>query len=581
MRSPEDMRIIQIDITNACVHTCSNCSRMCGHHKKPFFMDFKTFKQAVDSLDGFEGTIGIMGGEPTLHPEFERFTRYLASKYPKKEVSCLIEPTDDFIRNLKYEEQMVTEQYYEKAGDNARVSGPGLWSSLISKYGDYYELIQDSFLYQCVNDHTISCYHQPVMVCRKDLDVPDDEWIEMRDNCWMQMNWSASITPKGAFFCEVAAALDMLFDGPGGWPIEQGWWKREPKDFAEQLHWCEWCGLALETRSRDANEGIDDVSETFYERLRTVDSPKLKKGLVNIYHKDESEDKSLIRHNQYHDKEVNRLGADNTSIYPKGFCLIIVQGKGACEEDIQSTLESAKGQFSKIEIIRDSEPLGRRIINDNIAFGNKSYVVIAEAGIEFAADFVESMKKYVINPGVLHILNANTESENGLPELIRRILDSSLKIYLYNTSARALAGYGRDRLYDLSDLDSLSNIWDQHKTVTITNDVLANRKVHKKTDILSGTRYVVYGAGQFGKKAFDLIEKANSETIFFIDSNGEKWGSTYLNRDVISPSDALKRCGEYDKVIIAALAYHDIRKRLLAEGFSEDDIIFPVYLIEE
>ena len=103
MRSPMDMRIIQIDVTNACVHTCSNCSRMCGHHKKPFFMDFETFKKAVDSLDGFEGTVGIMGGEPTLHPEFERFTQYLSSKYPKKESSCLIEPTDDFIRNLKYE----------------------------------------------------------------------------------------------------------------------------------------------------------------------------------------------------------------------------------------------------------------------------------------------------------------------------------------------------------------------------------------------------------------------------------------------------------------------------------------------
>ena len=580
MRSPMDMRIIQIDVTNACVHTCSNCSRMCGHHKKPFFMDFETFKRAVDSLDGFEGTVGIMGGEPTLHPEFERFTQYLSSKYPKKESSCLIEPTDDFIRNLKYEEQTVTEKYYEKAGDNARVAGPGLWSSLISKYGDYYELIQDSFVYQCVNDHTISCYHQPVMVCRKDLDIPDDKWIPMRDNCWMQMNWSASITPKGAFFCEVAAALDMLFDGPGGWPVEADWWKRKPEDFADQLHWCEWCGLALETRSRDANEGIDDVSESFYERLRTVDSPKLKRGLVNIYHKDENEDRSLIRHNQYHDREINRLGAGNTSIYPKEFSLIIIQGNDSGENDIMKTFDTAKGQFKSIEIIRKCEPFGRNVFNNNISFGNKAYVVMAEAGIEFAEDFSESMKKYVLNPGVLHILQANTDREKGMPELILREAGNNLKIYIYNTSAFALLGYGKDRLYELSAMDEMTGIWDKRKTITLTNDILANRKIHEKSDILSNKRYAVYGAGAFGKKAFDLIKGAGSETVLFIDSNEQKWGSSYLEKAVVSPAKAYERRDEYDRVIIGALAYNDMRQRLLAEGFHDDDIVLPIYMIE-
>lgn len=50
MRSPKDMEIIQIDITNACQHMCSNCTRFCGHHKKTFFMSFEQFKEAVDSL---------------------------------------------------------------------------------------------------------------------------------------------------------------------------------------------------------------------------------------------------------------------------------------------------------------------------------------------------------------------------------------------------------------------------------------------------------------------------------------------------------------------------------------------------
>ncbi|MDR1740637.1 MAG: radical SAM protein [Synergistaceae bacterium] len=77
MRNPKNMGIIQIDVTNVCPHTCSNCTRFCGHHKKPFFMDMETFKQAVDSLDGFDGVVGVIGGEPTVHPRFEEIAEYL------------------------------------------------------------------------------------------------------------------------------------------------------------------------------------------------------------------------------------------------------------------------------------------------------------------------------------------------------------------------------------------------------------------------------------------------------------------------------------------------------------------------
>lgn len=43
MRSPEDMRIIQINKTNACTLADSNCPRLCGNDKKSFFMDKETF----------------------------------------------------------------------------------------------------------------------------------------------------------------------------------------------------------------------------------------------------------------------------------------------------------------------------------------------------------------------------------------------------------------------------------------------------------------------------------------------------------------------------------------------------------
>lgn len=57
MRLPQDMQIVLIDITNACTKRCSNCTRFCGNHKKPFFMDFETFIRAVDSMEGFPGHV--------------------------------------------------------------------------------------------------------------------------------------------------------------------------------------------------------------------------------------------------------------------------------------------------------------------------------------------------------------------------------------------------------------------------------------------------------------------------------------------------------------------------------------------
>lgn len=307
MRSPSEMSIIQIDITNACVHKCSNCTRFCGHHEKTFFMDFETFKKAVDSLDDFNGVVGIIGGEPTLHPDFEKMCEYI-QKRNETPIKTQYNPT----QNWQYHIKTKSEMHHDKKC--------GLWSSVNKQYYNHLEVIEDTFPYQLLNDHKNLCQHQALLISRNDLNIPDDEWIKKRDLCWIQNTWSATITPKGAFFCEVAGALDMLFHGDGGWDVTTDWWKRTPAEFGEQLRWCEICSACLDVPTRISSDGRDDVSPSLLKKLHEVHSPKINHGdyvLFNPMNYDSSNYHGFSGGNDYMDAGGNKRISSKNNLTPK------------------------------------------------------------------------------------------------------------------------------------------------------------------------------------------------------------------------------------------------------------------------
>ncbi|MFQ5685370.1 MAG: radical SAM protein [Candidatus Scalindua sp.] len=261
MRPLLDMDVIQIEITNACVHQCSNCTRLVGHAKKPFFMEMDFFVKAVDSLIDYPKMIGIMGGEPLLHPQFAEMAVYLKSKVPDK-IRC------------------------------------GLWSTLPKGKEKYAQIIADVFGNVLLNDHTLGdLNHSPMLVAAQDVVADEFSMWYLIDRCWVQNCWSGSITPKGAFFCEVAAAFDMVFEGPGGWPVAPGWWKKTPKDYVEQMNrYCVNCSAALPLHARRDTEEIDDVSQGNLEQLTKIGSPKIRRGKYTLYNKGE-------RNKDYHINE--------------------------------------------------------------------------------------------------------------------------------------------------------------------------------------------------------------------------------------------------------------------------------------
>lgn len=60
-----------IQITDKCNMKCEHCGFSCT--RKGSFMSVETFKAALQIAQDYDSTITIGGGEPTLHPHFEKF----------------------------------------------------------------------------------------------------------------------------------------------------------------------------------------------------------------------------------------------------------------------------------------------------------------------------------------------------------------------------------------------------------------------------------------------------------------------------------------------------------------------------
>lgn len=545
MKSPRHMRIIEIDITNACDKRCSNCTRLCGHQQKPFFMDFDTFKRAVDSLDGYQGIRSIMGGEPTLHPEFERFIRYLGSKFPERK-NPFIYPQKDFIRQV----HRVELDNFEMINDGVEridIVGPGMFSNMGASYKKHYEVITDILPFQGLNDHLNPIYHQTALITRKELGIPDDEWIKIRDRCWLQNEWSAGITPKGCFFCEVAGVLDMLLDGPGGWPIEPGWWKRTPDQFGDQLHWCELCGFALHTFTRDSAEEVDDMSPEWYERLRKIESPKLKSGRYNVVKIENGEiaeeSKKENRHYSsampYIEHYEDRFNALNSVLFAREFEYAVLSGGNEFGVELNKVINRAK-----------------------------DWIVVRSENAELSEDFEKRIGEYVLNPGTMHYIDLSMSSDTCFVKNAADVNDGY--VALFSKYAISLREYGFDRVAHTTGICDIVNAWQQQKVVELS---AAIEESGKRLNIREGIRYAVWGTGSAGCAAVDMIRQGGGDVVIAVDKDACRHGMDFYGITISAPTCLAEKKEDFDVLICANYTrFPEIRQQAIALGIEKEKI---------
>lgn len=467
MRQIRDMSIMEIDITNVCGKRCSNCTRFCGHHDQTFFMDFDTFKRAVDSLEGFEGLISTIGGEPLLHPEYNRFAEYLRSVRGEQ----YIEMNDGRCKAIvkDYLAFAKAQRWFE--GSLNKGKGYLLFTSMPQTYYRCYESVEDTVTDLWLNDHTNPSFHQPILVSRKDLGISDEEFAVMRDNCWLENFWSASITPKGAFFCEIAGTLDMLFHGPGGKKIEPGWWDKDISEFQDQFHWCDICGMALSTYSRNANDEIDDASPTLMKKLELVNSPKLKKKQVYAFDmqyakKGDSQsiglDMGTVTANYLPENE-KRVGNAADNLKPANIFLCVtvpdtdslgslktVVERNAANvsgfyiitslelaEKCQETMKNKACQYKIMQTDTMPETLGGQLNLCLPELGSQEWVLLS-SDYHLQDHFAKRVSDYFLNPGYLFVVQSG-----------------SSKALMVSKMASALRKAGFDRIQRCADMQDL------------------------------------------------------------------------------------------------------------------------------
>lgn len=242
--------VIQIEVTNKCNRSCCNCVRLCGHYvpEKIFYVDMNKLVGYLHALRDFHGWVGFIGGEPTLHPDFKEIC-YLVKSYRRKEEAAIFT------------------------------------NGLTKTYKDNEELIRDTFGLLNYNDHTTNITHTPVLAASDEYVESVEEREKYYDDCWVQNTWSATITPKGAYFCEIAAMFAWLYDGPNGWdPMDENWWRKLVPEYRSQIDWaCHQCGAALPMIPRSSKDSTDDVSPKQLEKLIAVKSPKVLAGKYEVY----------------------------------------------------------------------------------------------------------------------------------------------------------------------------------------------------------------------------------------------------------------------------------------------------------
>lgn len=264
MRSPREMHIICVDVTNKCDLHCSNCTRLLKNQTTLWDMTPDNFRRALKSLADYRGIIAMLGGNPCLHKNFPELCKIFAEEVPNKRQRGL------WTNNVFGYQELIIETF-------------GMFN--LNPHGDERGRKSIEVLKKMLpplNYFVGHSHHAPLLTAMRDLYPDPKEMWEIIPSCDINRQWSASIVQNQGelrvYFCEVAASFDLARGEDHGMPLTDGWWNKSVADYSEQVkHFCPGCGAPARLKGALDIQQVDtytpsnrDIVENSLKKRRKV-----------------------------------------------------------------------------------------------------------------------------------------------------------------------------------------------------------------------------------------------------------------------------------------------------------------------
>lgn len=279
MKSPRDRRpnayrggVLQIWVTRACDKACFGCTQGSNLGGKPGMITPDQFEAACLSLVDYFGVVGVFGGNPTMHPQFELLCEIMRKHIP-------------------YERRGLWCNHLRGKGAAARATfNPAVCNLNVhldrAAFDEFRRDWPEAMPFGLDKDSR----HSPPYVAMQDVIEDEEERWRLIGNCDVNQDWSAMIGVfRGelrGYFCEIAGAQAMLHQAEPeypdlGVPVGPGWWNQPMSAFDAQVRFhCHGCGIPLRGYGELAQgtSGHEQVSRTH----AGVYKPKVKERDVQL-----------------------------------------------------------------------------------------------------------------------------------------------------------------------------------------------------------------------------------------------------------------------------------------------------------
>jgi hypothetical protein len=253
IKAPTDKQndIIQILVTRACdLFHCSNCTQLLPFRSDPVHMSVDVFRRACESVRDWPGIVAMFGGNPCVHPKFPELCEVMSAIIPPEHRGL-------WTNNLRGHGKIA-----------AKTFGKGRLN--LNAHADVHAADEMERWFPGrvkTNSRDTPSWHSPILMDYRDLDVSDEQWVVLREDCDINKYWSAAIMQRGsdpyAYFCEVAGAIDGVRGKNHGIPAVPGWWHYKMDRFNHQVRNCcnTGCGVPLRRRGHLDRDNTYDATE--------------------------------------------------------------------------------------------------------------------------------------------------------------------------------------------------------------------------------------------------------------------------------------------------------------------------------